>query len=573
MPRSRLSRRSLRDKMLMWAAIFILPILALIGYTGLQATRAYEEQIRDSMAQILRQYVAEIDSILREARRYVVSKQANLLDWEVGDELQRLEKVSEAGKAISEELSQHTQVDAAFVFNDKEEKLSFIQNYDRPYPQSRLAAAILEERLSTRNKDHSLYPQGYLHFFAGKHTYIYAAKDVPGGLFGCWFDIETLFEPIRKSELSGLEKVMLADRSGVYLDEAFRIRSKKLLHQALRPYFLTSQQLSTAPYRLTVLWNPDVVYAPVRTWLITSGYFAVVIAFLLIMAYIIFLQLTLVRPLNRLASAINDIGPDSKKPIAIPKHEPAEILNVYASLNSMISEIDDLKIKVYEERLIKQNTQMQLFQLQIRPHFFINSLNTIVSFARARNYDQVQRMTQYLALHCRYVLYNNWFVTLQDELEYTQNYVKMLCLQRESSIAYNINIQDELLDLEIPILSLQIFVENSLKYANNQAVALSIEVTAECRTILGNNVLWLLVQDTGCGFDQETLSTLNDQKIEAHYGAGRGIGIANIRQRLKILYDGKADVVFSNKIGGGARVELFLPIRPQRGGNDNENTV
>ncbi len=568
MPELKFSKHSLRDKMLAWALLFILPILAMIGYTGIQASRAYEQQMHDSMTQILRQYAAEIDSVLSEARRYVVNKQINLREWESADELRRLQAISEAGQAISEELSLHTQVDAAFVFSESQSRINFIQNYNRPYPESRQAAAVLQEQLSGRSRDLLLYPQGFLHFTAGDHTYLYVARDIPGGVFGCWFDVETLFVPLKGSGLDGIEKIMLADRGGVYLDKDFSTRSTKRLQQALRPYFLTSEQLSTIPYRLTVLWNPNVVYAPVRTWLMRSGYFSIVFAFLLFIAYMVILQFSLVRPLNRLAGAIGSIEPDSRKPIAIPRHEPTEILNVYTALNSMISEIDELKIRVYEERLVKQNTQMQLFQLQIRPHFFLNALNTVISFARAGNYEQVRRMAQYLARHCRYVLYNNWFVTLQDELEYTQNYVKMLSLQRETDIAYDISVQDRLLDLEIPILSLQIFVENSLKYANIQQEALAIHVDAERQTVPNGELLHLSIRDTGAGFDPQTLAVLNDPKIEEHYGRDHGIGIANIRQRLKILYEGRADVAFSNSPDGGARVELFLPIRHQKGGED-----
>lgn len=555
--------------MLMWATIFILSILVLFCYTGFRATQAYEQQIRNSMTQILQQYAVEIDGVLNEARRYVVNNQVNLLEWESKDELLRLEAISAAGRNISEDLSLHTKVDAAFLYSDHLGKINFIQNYNRFYPQSRLAATVIQEQLSLRTKNYPFYPQGFLYFSAGDHAYLYTAKDIPGGLFGCWFDLETIFEPLKNANLSGIEKIMLADRTGAYLDKDFSMRSKKQLQNALHPYFMTSQQLKAAPFRLVVLWGPNVVYAPVRTWLMKSGYFTIFAAIVLFIAYIAYLQIVLVKPLNRLVSAINNIVPDSKKTIAISKQEPIEIREVYTSLNAMISEIEELKIKVYEEKLIKQNAQMQLFQLQIRPHFFINALNTIVSFARAGNYEQIQCMAKYLAHHCRYVLYNGLFVTLQDELEYTQNYINMLSLQRDTVIEYDVDVQDHLLDLEIPILSLQIFVENSLKYATSQSMTLGIQVAAKQQKVSDDEVLYLLIQDTGSGFDQQTMAVLNSKKIEPHYGAGRGIGIANIRQRLMALYEGKADIVFSNNVTGGARVELFLPIHQMKGGDDN----
>ena len=105
--------------------------------------------------------------------------------------------------------------------------------------------------------------------------------------------------------------------------------------------------------------------------------FALIIAFLLFLSYVLFLQITLVRPLNRLVHSIHSIKAEASSVICVPEYEPVEILDVYTALNAMIRQINALKIEIYEERLVKQNTQMQLFQLQIRPHFFNNALNTL----------------------------------------------------------------------------------------------------------------------------------------------------------------------------------------------------
>lgn len=60
-------------------------------------------------------------------------------------------------------------------------------------------------------------------------------------------------------------------------------------------------------------------------------------------------------------------------------------------------------------------------------------------------------------------------------------------------------------------------------------------------------------------------ATFNNPAIVQPDGEDHGIGIANIRRRLKILYDDQAWLLFSNRPEGGARVEMFLPMN-WRGG-------
>ena len=60
-----------------------------------------------------------------------------------------------------------------------------------------------------------------------------------------------------------------------------------------------------------------------------------------------------------------------------------------------------------------------------------------------------------------YILYNPWYVTLEEELVYTQNFIDMQSAQHDERYRYAVQVEDALLDSEIPILGIQIFVEKS----------------------------------------------------------------------------------------------------------------
>lgn len=71
--------------------------------------------------------------------------------------------------------------------------------------------------------------------------------------------------------------------------------------------------------------------------------------------------------------------------LRIPEYQTSEEFEIVNQrFNSMMSQIEALKIDIYEERLSKQKTELQHLQLQLNPHFFLNSLNIIYNFAQEK---------------------------------------------------------------------------------------------------------------------------------------------------------------------------------------------
>lgn len=554
---------SLRSKMLLWAIVFVVPILAILYSTIWNAAESYEGQTLVNINQMLNPYSTDIDASLASVKLYVANLKVDPADFigseETPDSLQRQAALA---ADLAGDLALYPQIDATFLYHEGE--IRFVQNYGRSYPQSYEAAQALCESLAMLGEDAQLFQQGYLYFETDAGFFLYIAMNLRDGVVGCWFSVDSLFQAVRAAELPGLFQIMLADREGRLLNAEFDTRSARLLSQKLAPYLVTRTMLASAPFEITVLWDGSTVLAPVVR--MYEGMFAAIsFACLLFVLYILFLRVSLVKPLSRLASAVGSFAGGNFAPLPIHKNDGAEIENVYRALNAMIEQIETLQVQMYEEKLTKQQTQMQLFQLQIRPHFLLNALNTIVSFARIRDYDMVQKMTMYLATHCSYILYNSWYVTLEEELVYTQNFIDMQSTQHEERYRYIVRVEDALLDYEIPILAIQIFVENALKHAQNLDRQMEILVDIDKQQHAGDHYLHICIQDNGDGFSDALIADLNSQKTSPIPAKNdHGIGIANIRQRLNILYNDRAWVRFSNRLESGARIDLFLPV-DQRG--------
>ncbi|MEG1516220.1 MAG: histidine kinase [Clostridia bacterium] len=528
----RASVGSLRNRMVLWALIFILPTFVLLFSSARTALVSYEKQMQESIRQILKPFAREIDVTLENALRYLAGRRVDLTALrDDRDELRRLSALQALGDGLAADLSVQSQVDGIFLFDQGQ--VQFVTNYNRDYAENRAAADCLAEILRSReaerpffqNSERLIFQQGFSSVQAGGRYYFYAAVDLAdGAALGLWFGTETLLSGVREADLKGLSRIMFADHAGRLLSEEFNTPSRRKMAELLSGYFVVSERLSTAPFTLTALMDRSVVFSPFEE--LRRGLFvALGLATLFLVAYFAFLKSSILRPFSRLTRNIERVKEGDFTPIPVRDGESAEIRDIYLAVNAMVNEVESLKIRVYEEKLIKQNTQMQLFQLQLRPHFFLNALNVILSFARADQYEMIQKMTLCLAAHCRYILYNAWFVS----------------------------------DWEIPILGVQVFVENALKHSRDLGVEVRVSVSLTERVLRNERYLEVVVEDTGGGFSEETLLILNDPEGAAH-GEDRGIGIENVRQRLWILYAGAASLVFSNGEKCGARVCMRLPV-------------
>ncbi len=565
---SRDVRLSLRSRLILWAIVFVLPIFLILFISTNLATRSYEAQMQGSIQQILSPFAREIDVTLDNAKRYVAGKKLNLAPLNVsgtGDELGRLNALKDIGDSLAKDLSVQPLVDGIFFYDQG--KLQFVQNYNRDYARNRSAGDYLTQYLAGRDASSALFQQGYLSFEADGNYYFFIGADLndAGSVFGLWFSADTLLSEVRSAKLNGLSMVMFADHAGRILNGDFNTPSSRRLKELLSGYLVVTDRLTSGPFTLTALMDRGVVFEPFNN-LNRSILLALTLASALLVAYFMFLRGSIIKPLGRLTKSIERVKSGDFRPITIRENESTEIRSVYQALNAMTNEVESLKIRVYEEKLTKQNAQMQLFQLQLRPHFFLNALNTILSFARADQYQMIQKMTLCLATHCRYILYNNWFVSVEEELVYTQNYIDMQSMQHDTLYHYVVRVEEELLDREIPILCVQIFVENALKHSHD--IAAEIEIAASILEVLRDGVRFLnvSVDDTGVGFGEDVLRQLNDPDWKVSADADHGIGIENVRQRLQILYDNLASIAFSNNDRGGAHVEMFLPVERRKEG-------
>lgn len=269
-------------------------------------------------------------------------------------------------------------------------------------------------------------------------------------------------------------------------------------------------------------------------------------------------------PLNRLGDSLKAFGKGNLSQRLCSSGISNEFSEVYGAFNRMAEQISDLKIGVYEEQMERQKYQLQYYKLQINPHFYINCLNVIYSLSLTNKNEIIRDMTGYLGSNLRYAMEERSLDFLFRELEYVENFINIQNIRYHGSIEANVQVEDAGLNMQcIPPLAVQVFVENSIKYQVVPGELLYLWIKVRREAYQGKAGMEIEIRDSGNGFEAEMLALLQkggriiDEKGE-HYG------IHNVCQRLRLIYNGCARVLFSNHPGGGACVKMWIPLENER---------
>ena len=235
-----------------------------------------------------------------------------------------------------------------------------------------------------------------------------------------------------------------------------------------------------------------------------------------------------------------------------------EIEDVRQAVNTMLKGIEEYKSQAFEEQMERQRTQLQYAQLQLAPHFYTNCLKNAYYMLQLKEYDALEQFLLCLSTHLRYLLQpDKLFVTLREERAFVENYVELQRQLTQREILCAIHIDDADLELLIPILALQTFVENSVKYAMHDGLE-QLRIWLKVTRLRGEDgeTLNISYADRGAGYPQEVLEMLNSRIPTDHEGLG--VGIVNLLKRCRFHYGEAASWGFYND--HGAVSELILPI-------------
>ena len=205
------------------------------------------------------------------------------------------------------------------------------------------------------------------------------------------------------------------------------------------------------------------------------------------------------------------------------------------------------------ERTARLNQELSKAQLaalrgQMEPHFMFNTLNSITGLVREQRSDAAVNMLVGLSEFLRRASENSHRsqVTLAEEVEYLQRYVNLQQVRFGERLRVNLEIPADLLDAQVPNLLLQPLVENAIKHGvAKRVVGGNVRVTGARR----EGSVRLSVYNDGPGFPEDWESS------------GAGVGLANLRTRLRILHGNASDLQMRRSGADGVEVVVILPLK------------
>ncbi len=262
-------------------------------------------------------------------------------------------------------------------------------------------------------------------------------------------------------------------------------------------------------------------------------------------------------PLQTLHNQIADYASMQKK---AKRKGFSELVEATETLDLLKHQLDQLKIDYYEKELMLAKTELDYYQLQIKPHFFINCLNIIFSMVQKKEYKRIQEFCLCLSNYVRY-LFSHTFSTvpLHDELVHLLNYLRIQSIRHRASVTFNEKIDPEVNSFNIPPLLFITFIENSIKYSglspNDLIITLNVKMTEKNE----KKFIQIEIIDNGMGFADNKLDEIYGEFKNDSNHTHKNIGIINIYRRLELLYGEQFKLKISNTENGGANVKIEIP--------------
>ena len=316
---------------------------------------------------------------------------------------------------------------------------------------------------------------------------------------------------------------------------------------------------STDWFMVTVLPSPPLIHESNRLMIQIALIYAVFLVLALIFANILAHSIT-----GRLSSVIRQMqtvrhGPPTPMDSPSAHDEIGDLIDTYNYMTRKMDELMKTQAKAAEDLRIAEFNSLQA---QINPHFLYNTMDMINWMALQGQTDEISHAVQSLSRFYKLTLSRKKGIsTIARELEHITIYVQLQNMRYHDSIELITDIPDELSEYQIPKLTLQPVVENSILHGilEKESKSGTIVITGW----MENEDVVLLVSDDGVGIPPETLSTILSGNGNSQSG-GTNIAVYNTHRRLQILYGNDYGLTYSSKPGEGTEVEIRFPAHREK---------
>ncbi|MBO9607832.1 MAG: sensor histidine kinase [Paenibacillaceae bacterium] len=241
----------------------------------------------------------------------------------------------------------------------------------------------------------------------------------------------------------------------------------------------------------------------------------------------------------------------------------AEIDDVGDSYNEMLSRLDELFRRFKREEALKKEAEIEALTYQLNPHFLYNTLNTIKWVAKMHRTPQIADAVSALVRLLQASLGKKGeFLTVREEVSLIGDYMAIQTFRYGDQIRFDAQIDPLSARCLVPRMILQPLAENAILHGIAPS---GRSGTVTVRTWTERDMLLCQVEDDGVGLHRTepaapAAAARSAQAPDGEREKLSGIGLAHIREKIKLYYGSDAKLYVFAQSGGGTVVRLTLPI-------------
>nr|WP_199042460.1 histidine kinase [Dyella sp. ASV24] len=206
---------------------------------------------------------------------------------------------------------------------------------------------------------------------------------------------------------------------------------------------------------------------------------------------------------------------------------------------------EQMRARQTENEKERTVARLNLLHAQVEPHFLYNTLASAQYLTRT-DPQQADHMLGHLIHYLRHSLpqRDDALSTLGDELERTRAYLEIMRLRMGPRLSLQIDVPDTLRAIAIPPMMLQTLVENAIKHGLEPKP--------------GGGSVWILARRDD---DAIAITVADDGRGFNEAGGGTGIGLKNVRERLRLIYGADASLSVVSNAPEGVAATITVPLR------------
>ncbi|WP_244163093.1 sensor histidine kinase [Paenibacillus pectinilyticus] len=574
---------SVRFKIFIGFVMVVGPLVLFLIFNNAYSMNVVRDQISQNYNKLLQQYVEDTDNTLKEFDNYLFHLYSdpdvinmNLYALESDDYVLAKQRLF---NKLTRQLDIYNLINTFFIFSNTTGDL-LVTTRENTYYYDRVQTVkeFIVENATTRPNDSSNGNWLIMKAKNGDHYLMKINKDLGAGLSGgILIKMSSLVEPLSKWDTGeGGGTIVVAPDGATLTTAYFPLKRYQNISNQITPkssgfqivkdreldqQFLIVREASShadLDFELIIAEKNILQNLPYLQLLI---YFLPVGGALVLGVYLLYVQRILFKPLMQLIRGMRKLA-QGELSVRLHEGSSTEFAFLIATFNNMVDQIENLKISVYEEKIRVQQAEFKHLQVQINPHFYMNSLNIIYNLAALKDTKAVQKMSLHLADYFRFIMRTNrTTMTLKDETEHIRNYLEIQVMRYPDHLVFDIALPDTYCHYAIPPLIVQPFVENAVIHGfTKQYGTFEIKVSAEKDPDAPNEFFLLSISDNGDGFQPEMLKQLNSSQYLDESG-DEHLGIWNVRHRLQMNYGHQVALRFQNKPERGALVQMRLPLQ------------